>query len=108
VKKESVKQLQWIKRNIKVLSMCGNAIYLTASAILGIALTMKSVELARSIRGYVAVGGEWFVLLIVLLVSDLIKKFVVFFIKIIKQVRADDGELAKIVELQSYRMKRRR
>ena len=79
MKKESVKQLQWIKRNIKVLSMCGNAIYLTASAILGIALTMKSVELARSIRGYVAVGGEWFVLLIVLLVSDLIKKFVVFF-----------------------------
>ncbi len=108
MKKEVVKQFRWLKCNKKMIVICANVVYIIVSVILGSILTVKSVRVASIIRGYTAVGGEWFVLLIVLLISEIIKSFFVYIIRKINEVRKDSNEAAKIIELQSYRKKKRR
>lgn len=41
--------------------------------VVGIVLTRKAVECAYAERGYAAIGGEWFVLPMLLLVIELIR-----------------------------------
>lgn len=108
MKNEIVKQLQWLKRNKQLIFMCANTAYKTASVALGSILTVKAVKIAQTTRGYTAIGGEWLVWLIVLMVSGLMKSCLIFFIKVIKEISKEDDDMAQIEELQSYRRMKRR
>lgn len=108
MKKEILKQFQWLKRNKKLIAVCANIAYITASAALGGVLTTRAVVVAQTARGYIAAGGEWLVLLVVLVASGLMKSFLVSLIKIIKEIRKKNDDMSQIVELQSYRRKKRR
>lgn len=108
MKKEILKQLQCLKRNKKLIAVCANIAYITASVFLGSVLTVKAVKVAQTARGYTAAGGEWLVLLVVLVVSGIMKSFLFSLIKIIKGIKKKDDDMSQIVELQSYRRKKRR
>lgn len=108
MKKEIAKQFQWLKHNKKIIVICANTVYITVSVVLGSALTAKAVKIAQTERGYMAAGGEWLVLLIVLLISGLLKSVFVSFFRIIKEISKKNNDMAQVVELQSYRRKKRR
>lgn len=94
--------------NVKKLMICFNTIFMIAGTVLGSALTQKAVQLAYVQRGYMAIGGEWLVFLIVLLIFDFIRNIVQFIIRLIRIIKEDDKETAKIVKFQTYVKRQRR
>lgn len=108
MKKEISKQIQWLRRNKKIITICANTVYIIASVALGSVLTVKAVKAAQTARGYTAIGGEWLVLLIVLMSSCIMKRFLVFLYKVIKEISKEDDDMTQIIELKSYRRKKRR
>lgn len=83
-------------------------VYMAVGVLLGSVLTKKAVQLAYIQRGYLAVGGEWLVWLIVLLIFDFVRSIVQFIIRMAKTIREDDREMAKIIEFQAYVKRQRR
>lgn len=83
-------------------------VYMAAGILFGSVLTKKAVQLAYMQRGYVAVGGEWLVWLIVLLIFYFVRSIVQFIISMTKTIRGDDKETSKIIEFQVYVKRQRR
>lgn len=94
--------------NAKKMIICFNIIYMLTGIVLGSTLTKKAIQLAYIQRGYTAVGGEWLVWLIVLLIFDFVRSIVQFIIRMAKTIREDDREMAKIIEFQAYVKRQRR
>ena len=67
-------------------------VYVAVSIAIGGIFTVKAVELAYIERGYDAIGGEWLVFLLVLLVAKIIKQVVLYFIKIFKTSNKENTE----------------
>ena len=94
--------------NAKKMIICFDIIFLITGIVLGSVLTKNAVQLVYIQRGYVAIGGEWLVWLIVLLIFYFVRSIVQFIISMTKTIREDDKKTAKIIEFQAYVKRQRR